>query len=74
MEINQLQSLERANYSAYQEVLQTVKRFKKVCNRCQREVKFAEKMLQKVDPALKDSVRKTFDELCNQRSQIEQRL
>ena len=65
MEINQLQSLERANYSAYQEVLQTVKRFKKVCNRCQREVKFAETMLQKVDPALKDSVRKTFDELCN---------
>ena len=74
MEINQLQSLERANYSAYQEVLQTVKRFKKVCNRSQREVKFAETMLQKVDPALKDSVRKTFDELCNQRSQIEQRL
>jgi len=65
MEASQLQSLERANYSAYKEVLQTAKRFKKVTTRCSKELRFAETMLSKVEPALKDSVRKTFDELCS---------
>ena len=51
-----------------------MKRFKKVSARCQKELGFAETLLQKVEPALKDSVRKTFDELCNQRRQIESRL
>lgn len=73
-ELSQLQSYERANFSAYQEILQTIKRFKKVSNRCSNEITFAERMLKNVEPALKDSIRKTFDELSNQRKQIDQRL
>ena len=63
MELSQLQSIERANFSTFQELLQTSKRFQKISMRCQKELRFTEMMLQKVEPALKDSVRKTFEEL-----------
>lgn len=43
-------------------------------SRCSKELTLVDTMLKKVEPALKECVRKTFDELSSQRSTLESRL
>lgn len=58
-----MQSIERANFSSFQEILSTAKRFKTVTIKCQRDLAVAQTLLERVEPALRDSIRKTFEEL-----------
>ena len=59
-EVKSLQTYERSNFSAFKQVLDSARKFKRVVSNCERELSICETLLKRVEPALKDSVRKTF--------------
>ena len=54
--------------------MKTTRKFKGFTERLERELQLCQTLLKRVEPALRECVRKTFEELSSQRKQIEQKL
>lgn len=69
-----LQNFERSNFSAFKQVLETVRKFKGVIVNSEKELAACQSLLNRVEPSLKESVHKTFEELQTQRAGLEAKL